>query len=315
VDETELKEKTRNHFQRKILVNTLSLLFSDLEELHSKTQSELSNLAKRLSDLDRENIHLRRDREIQKQVISKQEHKIKDLKHVVEQLKQCNSTYSDNCYATDASHQVDKKFYPRARSSSQKRRKRGATQKRDRSAKPQFNYNNRLITLLQEVVGNADPNTVAMFPLEIECLQEEEKHYVRKMTQCLAPIEKQDINLTVLCVKSVARIQSLSKICRILKEELSLSNEKLSSITSKYQKAIEEGTESDMRLIQMQRDLSSSKSRGLNYTILPTKASDLETSQNFMSKKHSSSTKKLSHTFLSSNDTHLTQGRFLFCIK
>jgi len=186
-----------------------------MESLNTKTQKELSNLAKRLSDLDRENATLRKDREIQKQVIEKQGVKVKDLKQMVELFKRNQDGCSDNNYATDTSQTADKisKFYPRARSSSQKRRKRGSSQKREKSNKRQSSKDRaKIVTLMQEVIGNPDPSSVSMLPVDIPYLKDEERDFNIRMSERFLRKSKDDSKVNILAIKSVARIRSLNKL-------------------------------------------------------------------------------------------------------
>ena len=161
------------------------------------------------------------------------------------------SNYLDN------QSNYDQQYIPKVRSSSKKHKKRGSSQKRDRSScKRSTDVYAKLIRILQEEVGTSDPSHVTLLPIDAPYLQNEELLFIHNNVNSIIQVLNEDFKLDVLIIKSAARIKTLNKICMILKNELSLSKDKIDKIMVKYQKAVEEGVKSDKKLIEIQRELS-----------------------------------------------------------
>ena len=214
----------------------------------------MSDLAERLEKLDRENIKLRKEREDQKNTLDRLNQKIKSLK----------------------------------RSNSKNRKKRETSQRRDESLNKETVSKIKIITMLQQEVGGSDTKIFHTLPINAPFLLEEEKYFLSNMGDMFSNLSKEDNKIAILATKAVARLKTLNKTCKILKNDLSSTSDKAENIEKKYQKAIEEGTESDKRLLQMQREFSAKKYQSnLNATSLSQKNYELEQSNLLMNRKFS----------------------------
>ena len=280
----------------------------DMSNLGIFSMLKLFNIAKRLSEVERENIALRKDRDIQKSLIEKQQEKIKQLREKIQDISFSNNEEGDDKAYMDKVHE----FYPKARSSSQKRTKRGSSQKRDYSSKKRVDKQTQILSILEKEIGANDYYDMIQLPVEVPYVENEERRCIAKLIDSyITP--KDDSKINIVMIKSIARIKSLNKICHILKNELSLSNEKISSVVKKYQKAVEEGAESDRRLIVMQRELSASKyNSNLNSTNLSNGNYDLESTNIMFNRKFSQTVDgKLSNTVLGYNDSRIDRSNFM----
>lgn len=70
--------------------------FKELEIIHENSKQEISTLAQRLTDLEHENVTLRKDKDMQKILIDKQNSKIRELKQMVEQLRHMSIRQQEN---------------------------------------------------------------------------------------------------------------------------------------------------------------------------------------------------------------------------
>jgi hypothetical protein len=96
----------------------------------------------------------------------------------------------------------------------------------------------------------------------------------------------------------------------ILRSELSLSNDKIEKIAKKYQKAVEEGAESDRRFIAIQRELSANKyNSNLNYTTVSQKPNEYDQPSMLFSRKFSfTGDGRLSSTVVNENDSNMANA-------
>ena len=108
---------------------------------------------------------------------------------------------------------MENRTFSKPKSSSQKRKKRGSSQKREHSSKRRHSSEKmRVVMLLQEEVGNSDPRTVTMLPIEMPYLLNEERQFIKNVTQTLSILSKEESQLSLLSIKAVARIKSLNRI-------------------------------------------------------------------------------------------------------
>jgi len=184
-----------------------------------------------------------------------------------------------------------------------KENKRGSSQKRESSNRRGNDYN-QIASILQKEIGLDDYQNLIPLPIEAPYIENEEKRYISKLLDThLTPRNESKFNL--ILIKSIARIRSLNKIWYILKNELALSNDKITTIVQKYHKAVEEGAESDRRLIAMQKEFSASKyNSNLNSTSLSYRNNELDGSNLLFNRKFSQTVDgKLSNTVINYNDS------------
>lgn len=170
-----------------------------------------------------------------------------------------------------------------------------------------------MISKLEKELGiDNDYYEMSKLPIDLPYIENEEKLIISKLSDSsITPREDSHIHSTI--VKGIARLKSLNKICKILTNELSLSNEKIENIVHKYQKAVEEGAESDRRLIAMQRELSASKyNTNLNSTSLSNRNYDLESTNILFNRKFSQTVDgKLSNTVVNYNDSRMERSNLI----
>lgn len=104
----------------------------------------------------------------------------------------------------------------KSKTNSQKRKKRGSLQKRENSQKlnPECI---KMISILKEEIWNSDYKQMSLLPINVPYIQGEEISFIKNMVENLSNIDKEETELNILIIKSVARIKSLNKIWNILK--------------------------------------------------------------------------------------------------
>ena len=240
-------------------------------------------------------------------MIEKQQTKIKELREKIHDMSMQNNTDHET-QGYERSHREG----ARSRTSSQKRKKRGSSQKRETSSKRKTDTSGTITSILEKEIGSNDYSSNVSLPLEVPYLESEERHMLTKLIDThISP--RDDCKSNIIMIKAVARLRSLNKLCYILKQELSLSNDKIDKVVIKYQKAVEEGAESDRRLIAMQRELSATKyNPNLNSTNLSNQNHDLENTNILFNRKFSQTVDgKLSHTVISYNDSRVDRSNMI----
>lgn len=288
------------------------IVFREIDELKTKNHEHMSDIAKRLERLDLENATLRKEKEEYRLVTEKQNDKIRHMKVTVEELK---SNHMQQNYATDVSRN-ERRHSSKPRGSSQKRKKRGSSQKREHSnRRHSSSEQTKLVSLLQEEIGGPDIKNVTILPVDAPFLQEEEQYFVSSMAKTIN-CPKEDLKFNILVIKSIARIKSLNKICYMLKNELSLSNEKIETIVKKYQNAVEEGSQSDRKLIELQKEQYNKDCYNLNSTTLSHRNTELEQSNLLYNRKFSFTQEgRLSNTVINQNDSNIANATLISPLK
>ena len=255
-------------------------MYRENEEFQFKHQTHMASLAERLDKLDRENLNLRKQNENQRQDIEKLNSKLKKLQ----------------------------------RNNSKSRKRRNSSQKRERSrSKEILSKKIKVIAMLQQEVGGLEYKHSSKLPANFPYLIEEEKYYISNLNEIFLNLSKEDTKLLILATKAVARIKTLSKICKMLTSELSEANKNSEIIEEHYKKVIEEGVGNDKKLRYMQKDFSTQKYQSnLNSTSLSQRNSEFEQSNLLMSRKFSyTQDGKLSSTIGGHNDSHMINSAII----
>jgi chromosome segregation ATPase len=74
------------------------------ENVIEKNQKEMLNLAKRLNNIDRENVGLRRDKDMQKSLIERQLETMKDLRQTIQDLEKSRESKSKRQSSSKRKH-------------------------------------------------------------------------------------------------------------------------------------------------------------------------------------------------------------------